>query len=66
MQELITRITEKAGISADQAAKALDTIKDFVIEKFPMLAGAVDNMFGASAATDTSGSAPKPANEPLK
>jgi hypothetical protein len=50
MHELITRLTEKAGISADQATKALDTIKDFVKEKFPMMAGAVDNLFGSAAA----------------
>ncbi|MBC7890354.1 MAG: hypothetical protein H7Z13_20955 [Ferruginibacter sp.] len=45
MHELITRLTEKAGISTEQATKALDTIKDFVKEKFPMMAGAVDNLF---------------------
>ena len=33
MNELITRLTEKAGISADQASKAIDAIKDFVKEK---------------------------------
>lgn len=49
MQELITRLTEKAGISAEQASKTIDTIKDFVKEKFPMLSGAVDNMFAGSA-----------------
>ncbi len=49
MNELITRLTEKAGISADQASKAIDTIKDFVKEKFPMMAGAVDNLFAAEA-----------------
>lgn len=49
MQELITRLTEKAGISADQATKTIDTIKEFVKEKFPMLEGAVDNMFAGSA-----------------
>jgi hypothetical protein len=53
MQELITRLTEKAGISADQAAKSIDTIKEFVKEKFPMLGGAVDNMFAAPAANVT-------------
>jgi hypothetical protein len=52
----LTRLTEKAGITADQATKALDTIKDFVKEKFPMMAGAVDNLFGAAPeATDTVG-----------
>ncbi|MEP6710875.1 MAG: hypothetical protein ABJA37_00585 [Ferruginibacter sp.] len=50
MQELVTRLTEKAGITADQANKALETIKDFVKEKFPMMAGAVDNLFAESAA----------------
>jgi len=49
MEELITRLTQNAGITKDQAAKALETIKDFVKEKFPMLGGAVDNMFAASS-----------------
>lgn len=48
MQELINKLTEKAGISTDQAHKAIDTIKDFVKEKFPMMAGAVDNLFASS------------------
>lgn len=49
MQELITKLTEKAGISPEQAAKAIDTVKDFVKEKFPMMAGAVDNLLGSEA-----------------
>jgi hypothetical protein len=49
MQELIERLTAKAGISADQATKTIDTIKEFVKEKFPMLSGAVDNMFAPQA-----------------
>lgn len=50
MQELISRLTAEAGLSAEQAGKALETIKNFVKEKFPMLGGAVDNMFSAPAA----------------
>jgi hypothetical protein len=46
MQELIDRLTEKAGITPEQAAKAVEAIKDFVIEKFPMLEGAVGSIFG--------------------
>ncbi len=53
MQELITRLTEKAGISAEQASTVIDTIKDFVKEKFPMLSGAVDNMFASAPAATT-------------
>jgi nucleoid DNA-binding protein len=48
MQELINRITEATGITPDQALKAVETVKDFVKEKFPMMAGAVDNLFGSS------------------
>ena len=48
MQELITRLTQKAGINTEQATKSLETIKEFVKEKFPMLGGAVDNMFAAA------------------
>ncbi len=46
MEELITRLVKEVGITPDQATKSLETIKDFIKEKFPMLAGAVDNMFG--------------------
>lgn len=57
MQELITRLTEKAGISAEQASKTIETIKDFVKEKFPMLEGAVDNMFATTPAANTNATA---------
>lgn len=53
MQELINRLTEKAGISSDQATTAIHTIKDFIKEKFPMMAGAVDNFFPGSTPTET-------------
>lgn len=53
MQELITRLTEKAGISAAQANTAIHTIKDFIKEKFPMMAGAVDNFFPGSGTPET-------------
>ena len=45
MQELVDKLIEKAGISPDQAHKALETIKDYVKDKFPMMAGAVDKLF---------------------
>ena len=51
MKDLIQRITQSAGISEEQAAKALETIKDYVKENFPMLGGAVDNLFGSSDAS---------------
>ena len=54
MQELIDRLKASAGITDEQATKALETIKDFVKEKFPMLGGAVDNMFGTAKADEDS------------
>lgn len=55
MLELINRLKENAGITDEQANKALETIKDFVKEKFPMLGGAVDNMFASSGSSDDDG-----------
>jgi hypothetical protein len=55
MTELINKLIAEAGLSTEQAAKTIDVIKGFVAEKFPMLAGAVENVLGAggSAAAST-------------
>jgi hypothetical protein len=45
MEELVNKIMNNAGISAEQSLKALETVKDYVKEKFPMMAGAVDKLF---------------------
>ena len=47
MQELINKLTQNASITEEQAMKVLDTVKDYVKEKFPMMAGAVDKLFEA-------------------
>ncbi len=46
MQELIEKLKAEAGLTEEQAKKAIETIKNFVVEKFPMLEGAVSNVFG--------------------
>jgi hypothetical protein len=46
MQELIDKLKTEAGLTDEQAKKAITTIKNFVVEKFPMLEGAVNNVFG--------------------
>ena len=48
MEELIEKLKADAGLSDDQAKKAIETIKNYVVEKFPMLEGAVGNLFGNS------------------
>ena len=45
MQELINQLVEKAGIGGEQAEKVIHTVTDYIKEKFPMVAGAVDNLF---------------------
>ena len=59
MDELIKRITEKTGISEDQARSAVNTVSGFLQEKLPApLAGQVDNVLsGAGGMTDHLGGA---------
>ena len=47
MQELIDKLKAEAGLTEEQAKKAIAVVKDFVVEKFPMLEGAVGNLFGS-------------------
>ena len=46
MNELIEKLVKEAGITPEQAAKAIEALSGYVKEKFPMLGGAVDNLFG--------------------
>jgi hypothetical protein len=56
MQELIEKIISRTGISHEQATGALDTIKTFISEKFPVLATSLDGMLGGNKpATDNAG-----------
>jgi hypothetical protein len=45
MEELIERMKAQAGVSTEQASKCIDVIAEFTKEKFPMFAGAIDNLF---------------------
>ncbi len=50
MQELIQQLKDKAGINDEQAAKAIEAVKDFVKSKLPpMIAGNVDAWFTGMA-----------------
>jgi hypothetical protein len=46
MKELIDKLKSEAGLTDEQAIKALATIKSFITEKFPMLEGMMNNFFG--------------------
>ena len=45
--ELAERLKTEAGLTDEQAQKTLEAIKNFVVEKYPMLQGAVSSMFGS-------------------
>ncbi|SJZ35742.1 HU family DNA-binding protein [Sediminibacterium ginsengisoli] len=52
MNELIDRLANEAGLTPEQAQKAIQTIAGFVKEKFPMLGGAVDQIFASGSKED--------------
>lgn len=45
MNELIDKLVAEANLTPEQAQKAVETIAGYVKEKFPMLGGAVDQIF---------------------
>ena len=47
MNEIVERLTKEANLTPEQAQKALETIVSYVKEKFPMIGGAVDQMFAS-------------------
>lgn len=47
MNEIIERLTKEANLTPEQAQKAVETIANYVKEKFPMLDGAVDKLFNS-------------------
>ena len=55
MHELIQKLQNKHGLNQQQSHGILNTVKDFIKEKFPMMAGTVDNLFPAEG---TAGNTP--------
>jgi hypothetical protein len=53
MQELIDQLKSKAGLTEDQAIKAVHTIKEFIQSKLPpMMHGMVDNFLAQNKNDD--------------
>lgn len=51
MEKLIQKLQDVHGLSADQAKGVLSTIAGYIKEKFPMVEGAIDNLFGSESTT---------------
>lgn len=47
MNDLIERLVTEVNLTPEQAQKAVETIANYVKEKFPMIGGAVDQIFKA-------------------
>ena len=57
MNELIEKLQNVHGLSAEQSHGILNTITGYIKEKFPMVSGAIDNLF-QSGTTPSSGTTP--------
>ena len=58
MQELIKKLQDIHGLSSEQSHGILNTITEFIKEKFPMVAGAIDNLFHQETAPTTTNKTP--------
>jgi len=45
MNDLVARLMAEANLTPEQAQKAVEVIANYVKEQFPMIGGAVDQIF---------------------
>jgi hypothetical protein len=50
--DLVEKLKLTVGITDEQALKAIEVIKDFTKEKFPMFGSAIDNVFKSEVKSD--------------
>ena len=53
LQELVQKLQDTHGLTAEQSSGIIGTVTNFIKEKVPMLSGAIDNML--SPKTETAG-----------
>ena len=53
MKDLIEKLQKDVNLSAEQAEKALHSIKEHITEKFPMIKDAVNSIFAGGADTSS-------------
>ena len=58
MEELIQKLQDVHGLTAEQSHGILNTITGYIKEKFPMVAGAVDNLFQSGTTPSATGTTP--------
>lgn len=47
MNDLVERLVAEANVTPEQAQKSIEVIANYVKEQFPMIGGAVDQIFKA-------------------
>lgn len=62
MDELIQKLQNIHGLSPEQSHGILNTITGYIKEKFPMVAGAVDNLFQSGTTPAGPGTTPADVN----
>jgi hypothetical protein len=45
VNELVEKLVQEVGITPEQAQKTLETLAEYVKDKYPMLGGMVKNLF---------------------
>ncbi len=58
MEELIQKLQSLHGLSAEQSHGILNTITSYIKEKFPMVSGAIDNLFQSGTTPAAPGTTP--------
>lgn len=59
MKELIEKMQSLHGLSAEQSHGILNTITSYIKEKFPMVSGAIDNLFQSGTTPSSPGTTPE-------
>lgn len=59
MDELIQKLQSAHNLSAEESNKILGTIADYLKEKFPMVGGAIDNLFQSGTTPTAPGTTPE-------
>jgi hypothetical protein len=59
MEELIQKLQSNHNLSAEESHKILGTIADYLKEKFPMVGGAIDNLFQSGTTPTGPGTTPE-------
>lgn len=58
MEELIQKLQNAHGLSPEQSYGILNTIAQYLKEKFPMVGGAIDNLFQSGTTPSGPGTTP--------